>query len=168
MTCVTYRSGYGEAAINPPCAEPDYTTSQSLDPLLLILHTHTDTHTWTAIMMSVKLCHTFLHSVDKHQYSEAFQHVTSLSGLCGFISSTTCPLRTRMTWESPSQATYSVRPRRKVTTPVVPQRRCWGCIWNKYSWSRGRESYVTVRGVRGRSNMLYLPLAWPFSQSPRR
>ena len=38
------------------------------------------------------------------------------------MSSTAWPFFTSMTCESPSQATYRVRPRRKVTTPVVPQR----------------------------------------------
>ncbi len=53
---------------------------------------------------------------------ECLDFLTSLSGLCGFISSTGWPLFTIMTCESPSQATYSVRPFRKVTTPVEPQR----------------------------------------------
>lgn len=51
--------------------------------------------------------------------------LTSRSGLWGFISSTAWPLLTSMTWESPSQATCSIFPRMKVTTPVVPQRRLW-------------------------------------------
>lgn len=38
----TYRSGYRQAAIDPPRAEPDHTTSESLDPLLLILQTQND------------------------------------------------------------------------------------------------------------------------------
>lgn len=51
--------------------------------------------------------------------------LTSRSGLWGFISSTAWPFLTSITWESPSQATCSIFPRMKVTTPVVPQRRLW-------------------------------------------
>ena len=45
---------------------------------------------------------------------------TSLSGLCGFISSTAWPFLTSITWESPTQATCNMLPLIKVTTPVVP------------------------------------------------
>ncbi len=36
----TYCSGYRQTAVNSPCAKPDHTASQSLDPQLLILQTH--------------------------------------------------------------------------------------------------------------------------------
>lgn len=65
--------------------------------------------------------------------------LTSRSGLWGFISSTAWPLLTSMTWESPSQATCSIFPRMKVTTPVVPQRR----LWKKIHFHFKAFSYLT-------------------------
>lgn len=46
--------------------------------------------------------------------------LTCRSGLCGSISFTTCPCCTRITWESPSQATCRVFPAMSAHTPVVP------------------------------------------------
>lgn len=35
----TYCSGYRQTPVDPPCAKPNHTSSQSLDPLLLVLQT---------------------------------------------------------------------------------------------------------------------------------
>ncbi len=37
---LTNGSWHGQAAVHPPCAEPDYTPTQSLNPLFLILYRH--------------------------------------------------------------------------------------------------------------------------------
>lgn len=68
--------------------------------------------------------------------------LTSRSGLWGFISSTAWPLLTSITWESPSQATCSIFPRMKVTTPVVPHRRLWRMKRNAPSFKEARKNHL--------------------------
>lgn len=58
--------------------------------------------------------------------------LTCRSGLCGSISFTTWPCCTRMTWESPSQATCRLAPVMSAHTPVVPL--CSRCRERGESW----------------------------------
>lgn len=86
-------------------------------------------------------------------------NLTSLSGLWGSMSVTTCPFLTNIAWESPSQATVNCWPWISTATPVLPlRRRCWH---TKFCIIDSSEAYaVWYRRWKQHVAEHYTPLSW--------